>query len=127
MQRLLCTLLFIMALSSFPLSTAPAQDAVPAEILGRTQFIKVGNEGGTAFELDYNGKVYLVTARHVVSGVPERNAVIQVRHDNIWQDYHTVKTLYPPSKDVDIAVFETDEKVSHPFQIKPNGLCLCFR
>jgi len=35
------------------ISVTFAQDAVPGEILGRTVFIKAGNEGGTAFSIDY--------------------------------------------------------------------------
>lgn len=100
-------------------SAVLAQDAVPDEILSRTIFIRVGSEAGTAFTIDYHDKLYLVTARHVVAGVPESRATIQVRRADKWEDYHTVKTLYPSSSDVDIAVFETNEKVSKPFTITP--------
>jgi hypothetical protein len=100
---------------------ALAQDAVPIEILNRTIFIKVGKEAGSAFTIDYLGKLYLVTARQVVSGVPEINAIIQVRRADKWEDYRTLRTLYPASSDVDIAVFETDEKLSQPFKITPMG------
>lgn len=102
-------------------SAAVAQDAVPTEIMTRTIFIKIGNETGTAFTIDSQGKLYLVTARHLVSGLPETNAIIQVRRAAKWEDLHTVKTLLPSSKDVDIAVFETDEKVSRPFEVTPMG------
>ena len=99
-----------------------AQDAVPAEMLQRrTFFIKVGNVTGTAFKIDYMGKVYLVTARHVAAGLPESNATIQVQRAANWEDLHTVKTLFPPCKDADIAVFETDEKLSQPFQVMVMG------
>jgi hypothetical protein len=47
-----------------------AQDAVPVEILQRTLYIKVGNIVGTAFKVDYKGRVYLITARHVVTALP---------------------------------------------------------
>jgi S1-C subfamily serine protease len=99
-----------------------AQDAVPTEmLLQRTFFIKVGNMTGTAFTVDYQGKLYLVTARHVVAGLPERNATLQVRRANKWEDLHTVKTLFPPSSEADIAVFETDEKISQPFKVTTMG------
>ena len=81
------------------LAAAFAQEAVPVEILNRTIFIKVGNEAGSAFTIDYLGKLYLITARHVVSGVPESNAIIQVRRADKWEDYHTLRTLYPASND----------------------------
>jgi hypothetical protein len=94
-----------------------AQDAVPAEILQRTVLIKVGDAYATAFTIDYQGKLYLVTARHVVAALPDTNATLQVKQGDEWAELHTVRTLYPPSKEVDIAVFETGDKVSTPFQI----------
>ena len=102
-------------------STSVAQDAVPGEILNRTVFIKAGNEAGTAFALDYKGKLYLVTARHVIAALPTSNATIQIWQDEQWKDYKTVKTLFPASSNVDIAVFETAEKVAAPYQIQPFG------
>ena len=99
---------------------ALAQDAVPTEILDRTIFIKAGNSSGTAFAVDYQGKMYLVTARHVVADLPTTNATIQVWKDEQWEDYRTARTIFPTSSDVDIAVFETDEKVATPYTIRPN-------
>lgn len=96
-----------------------AQDAVPGEILQRTKLIKVGNGTGTAFSVDYGGKVYLVTARHVVSGVPVTD--LQVWHLDRWTSYHIVKTLFPASPAVDIAVLETDERIPTPYSIAIAG------
>jgi len=48
-------------------ANAYGQDAAPAEMLSRTLFIKAANEEGTAFTIDYERKLYLVTARHVVA------------------------------------------------------------
>jgi len=98
-----------------------AQDAVPGEILQRTRFIKFGNEAGTAFSIDYQGKLYLVTAKHVVAGAPKSGAVIQVMKAGKWVDFETIRTLYPPSNDVDIAVFETDAPISKPFGVTVSG------
>jgi S1-C subfamily serine protease len=102
---------------------AYAQDAVPLEILSRTVFIKQkgSNDGGSAFTLDYKGKLYLVTARHVIEGIAGSGAIIEVRRSDKWEDYHTVKTLYPSSADADIAVFRTDETAAQPFGIAPAG------
>jgi len=96
-----------------------AQDAIPIEILQRTFLIKNGSEAGTGFTVDYGGKVYLITARHVAVGLPMTGATIQVWKTDKWEDYRTAKTLFPSSDDVDIAVFETYERVPKPFQITP--------
>jgi len=99
-----------------------AQDAVPTEILARTLFIKWGNEMGTAFTFDYQGRLYLVTARHVVAGVPAVDAVIQIRQGDQWKDYWTVRTIYPSSPDVDVAIFETSEKApAQGYIIEPSN------
>jgi hypothetical protein len=94
-----------------------AQDAVPTEILQRTLYVKTGDKTGTAFKVDYQGKVYLVTARHVVAGLPVSRATIQVMKSGQWTDVHTVKTLFPPAVSADIAVLETDETVPQPYAI----------
>ena len=103
-------------------SLALAQDAVPSEmLLQRTFSIKAGQQQGTAFSIDYEGKIYLVTARHVAKGLPASNATIQVRRSGGWEDRHTLRTLFPPSDDADIAVLETDETISRPFQVTTMG------
>ncbi len=115
--------LFTVAVWLALVSAAIAQYGVPREALQCTLPIRVGDKSGTAFLINYLGKMYIVTARHVVAGVPESKAIIQTKRSNKWVDVSTVKTLFPASKDVDIAVFETNEKVAQPFQqIESTGL-----
>jgi Trypsin-like peptidase domain len=103
-------------------SAGVAQDAVPREILERTLYIKVGvNVTGTAFKIDYNGKLYWVTARHVVAGLPMSDATIQVQQSGKWVDQKVVKILFPPSESADIAVLDVGESISQPFEIAVTG------
>jgi len=95
-----------------------AQDAVPKEILDRTIYIKTPNGAGTAFKVEYQGKICLVTARHVVTGLPATKAKIQVRNGEAWRDLELTRILFPPSPDADVAVLQTEEAVSVPFKIK---------
>jgi hypothetical protein len=106
----------------FVSSAVLAQDAVPAEMATRTFYIKNGNVTGTAFEVDYRNKIFLVTARHLVTGLPESEAIIQVWLEGQWKNYQTARTLFPASADVDIAVFETKQKVPQPFAVAPGGI-----
>jgi len=94
------------------------QDAVPGEILGRTLLMRVGTLDGTAFTIDYKGKLYLVTARHMVAGLPTNGADIDIERNGVWTKYHITKILFPESNDVDIAVLATDEKVHKPYEVK---------
>jgi hypothetical protein len=98
-----------------------AQDAVPTEIMQRTFLIKndAANTYGTAFLVDHKGIAYLVTARHMVEGLPVTKATIGVWQDNTWKSMQTVKTLFPKSDEADIAVLKLDQKVSTPFSIQP--------
>lgn len=102
-------------------SAALAQDAVPTEILQRTKLIRIGNDGGTAFQIDYGGKLYMVTARHVVAGLSQGRATVQIWESDKWYDVQITKTIYPASADVDIAVLETQERAANPFSIAPWG------
>jgi S1-C subfamily serine protease len=96
---------------------ASAQEAVPSEILGRTHMIKVGDAQGTGFGVEYKGKLYFVTARHVVADLPTKDAVLEVMKAGTWTKVHTIRTMFPRSPEVDIAVFETDERIPEPYKI----------
>jgi S1-C subfamily serine protease len=97
--------------------TLLAQDAVPIEILERTRLIRSGDTTGTGFDIDHHGKLYTVTARHVIDGMPVGKAKIQVWHSDRWAEIPIVKTLFPSSPKVDIAVLETTENAPQPFAI----------
>jgi hypothetical protein len=56
----------------------------------------------------------------VIAELPKTNATIQIMKSGKWPDFHTVRTLFPPSSEVDIAVFETEEKIQ-PFEIPMSG------
>src|ERR1035437_9514469 len=100
MKLLMIRFRFILAVALWFSLSSPvrAQDAVPVEILNRTLLIKVGNTFGTAFVIDYEGKLYIVTARHVVAGLPEMKATIQIQRSNQWLNINTVRTLFPKSR-----------------------------
>lgn len=108
-------------LCSFLRGTASTQDAVPIEMMNRTLLINNGNQYGTAFKFDHQGRIYLVTARHMVEGMSTSKATFQVWRDNGWQSLPTIKTLFPKSNDVDIAVLMTDETIAQPYEITAKG------
>jgi hypothetical protein len=87
----------------------------------RTVLIRGPQEQGTAFKIDHNGKLYLLTARHVTAGLPTEKPTIQVRQNGEWKDLHFLKLIFPESNDVDIAVFVSGEDVAKPFEITSEG------
>jgi hypothetical protein len=115
-RKIIACVVLALTLSLLPVILF-AQDAVPKEILQRTIYVKVPGGTATAFEYDFNGTRYLITARHVVAGLPATGATIEIWRANQWLNLRTVKTIFPSSSSVDIAVLETLEKVPVPFPI----------
>jgi S1-C subfamily serine protease len=109
-------LLVVLLMGSF---AAQAQDGVPIEMLDRTLLIRHGDSIGTAFEIERHHKKFLVTARHVVAGLPETDATLQVMRNDKWVDYATIRTLFPKSPAVDIAVLETRDAADETFYVAP--------
>ena len=104
-------LLFVLAC----LTWAHAQYEVPNEIFQRTLLIRSGKDQATALKFDQDGQIYLVTTRHFGKNLPRNSAVVQVWHNQTWNDLHTVRTLFPASEDVDLAILETGERIAKPY------------
>jgi hypothetical protein len=117
--RLGSLIILLTTLFAWPATTTFAQDAVPREILKRTQLIKVGNATGTTFSLEHQGKLYLVTARHVVAGLSVDKPTIELWRSNKWESVQQRRILLPPSPDVDIAVLDSEEQAAQPYSIIP--------
>jgi hypothetical protein len=95
---------------------AVAQDGIPMELLKRTFAIQAGTKSGTAFSIEYKGMAYVVTARHVVSELPAKNATVKLLKDEQWLDVPVVQTIFPESPDVDIAVLDLGIKAPYSFK-----------
>lgn len=98
------------------LTHAYAQYELPDEVFRRTILIRNGDEMATAFKFDQDGRVFLVTTRFVARNLPSRNATVQVWHGS-WTDLPILHTVFPSSKDVDLAILETDERIGSPYRV----------
>jgi hypothetical protein len=107
--------LLLFALASW--TWAHAQQELPNEIFQRALLIRSGNEQATALKLDQGGRIYLVTTRRLGSLLPLNNAVVQVWQNQAWSDLRTVRTIFPASKDVDLAILETSEQIAKPYAV----------
>jgi hypothetical protein len=94
-----------------------AQFEVPEEARQRTILIRSGKEQATAFKLDEGGRIYLVTTRHFGKNLALDQAVVEVWHNQSWNELQTVRTIFPTSKDVDLAILETDERIAKPYAV----------
>jgi len=89
-----------------------------ANVWTRVFFLKVGSNAGTAFTVERGGKQYLVTAKHLVSGLPSRDAAIQIFKDQSWDD-HIVSIVYPQNPDVDMAVLTSRKAFPGTLELEP--------
>jgi S1-C subfamily serine protease len=117
--RVVVTTIFTVSLASMPVATR-AQDAVPGEMLYRTVPIAAGDHGGTGFFLVTAGKLYLVTARHVVNSLPPCDAQVDVWFSDQWKSL-TAKRVLVPDSDADVAVLETQWEPPAQFSISAAG------
>jgi len=99
------------------LQCAHAQYEVPDEVFQRTVLIRSGRQQATAFKFEEDGKVYLVTTRHFGKNLPLTKALLQVWHNQTWNELPTVRTLFPASKDVDLAIIETEERIAKHYAV----------
>ncbi|MGC1357096.1 MAG: hypothetical protein WA851_15175 [Xanthobacteraceae bacterium] len=88
-------IILLTTLFAWPETTTFVQDAVPGEILKRTQLIKNGNASGTTFTLQHQGKLYLVKARRVVAGLSVDKPTIEPWRSNKWGKHPAAKNTFP--------------------------------
>lgn len=97
--------LYLMAISTAVLFSLPfvtnAQDVLPTDFLVHTLAIKTANGIGSSFLVNHKGKIYLVTAGHVVRGLASADTTVQVLQDGVWRPIHIVKVLHPLSAKAD--------------------------
>ena len=106
-------LLAVFTLGSF----AYGQFELPDEIFQRTLLIRYEGHQATGFKFDQDGRVYVVTTGRFAKLLPKTAATIQLWHQEVWNDFPTLRTLFPATKDVDLAVLETSERVRAPYKV----------
>lgn len=92
-----------------------AQNVPLTDILFQVFEIRHGNITGSSFVVKYKSKPYLITARHVVEGLPLNNAEVEIFRDGFWDNVR-VRILLPKNPEVDIAVLQI------PVDSMPNAL-----
>jgi hypothetical protein len=97
---------------------------ITTNVIQRTFFIEFNNQTASAFTVDFNGKHYLITARHLFIAdktakpyafkvYDNSDVTINIFHDNQWKSI-IGKIHFHDNIDIDIAVFET------PVRLSPN-------
>jgi hypothetical protein len=88
---------------------------VTANVVHRTFRINWQDSHGTAFEIDYSGEHYLITARHVVEGIKTGDA-IQIRHERAWMPL-PIEVVGQGDDPIDVAVLKSPIRLSAPLEL----------
>lgn len=97
---------------------------ITTNVLQRTFQISYGKDMGTGFTIDIDDKQYLVTARHVVSGIQQEDT-IRIFHDHTWKNLKVETAWISQSKeDIAILIPEVQLSPNHPLEPSSGGLIL---
>ena len=88
----------------------------------RTFKIRLGDSQGTAFTVERARRQYLVTARHVLPGIRQRDA-IEIWHEERWKSLN-VTVVGIGHGDLDVAVLAATLQISpvHPLEMGFGGI-----
>ncbi|MFH4965675.1 serine protease [Gaetbulibacter sp. M235] len=78
---------------------------ITANVIARTYHIKYKNGTGTCFTIDFEGKQYFVTAKHVIENL-KNGEIVELFYKKKWQKVQVKLTGH--SKYSDVSVFATD-------------------
>ena len=84
---------------------------IPAQVIQRVFWIRVGDNAGSCFVLDVESKQYVCTAKHVLSGWDGK--FIQLFHKGKWKPC-AAKLVGFGSENADIAILALDMKLTPP-------------
>ena len=79
-------------------------------VIGRTFFLRINDEGGTCFTIDIDGRQYIITAKHLLAKKAE-TACAYIYHANDWRDAKLHVVGHAPNG-IDISVLASDFRLS---------------
>jgi len=91
---------------------------ITTNVFQRVFFIK-GADYGTAFTIDYEGRQYLITAKHIVPSL-DSSSTIQFLHEDKWKTLQ-VKMVGACSGEVDIVVLAPQKQLSPVYELPPTS------
>ncbi|WP_277372330.1 serine protease [Pseudomonas sp. AA-38] len=92
---------------------------ITTNAIQRTFHIKIGDSTGTCFTIDVKNKQYIVTARHVASGLTEGSS-IEIFHQNAWKNM-PVTVVGHCAGEVDVSVLAANQQISPVYVLEPTS------
>lgn len=90
---------------------------VTKSVFSRVFFVQYKQNGGTTFTIEVDGRQYLVTAKHVVQGIQDKDT-IQIFHEGQWKNLD-VKVLRVSPPEIDIVVLIPPGQLSPSIPLEP--------
>jgi S1-C subfamily serine protease len=91
---------------------------LPMEVVDRTFRIATNESEGTAFAFDFQGRQYLVTAKHVVKEI-EAKGTIEIFHDDQWKPLPVRLVGHSES---DVSVLAATELLARPEMVLESSI-----
>jgi hypothetical protein len=113
----------LILLYSLAVNPRTANAQVTFNVLLRVLKIRAGNKIGSAFTIDVDGRQYLVTAKHMVSTLKERDTV-DVWISDKWNPLQM--DIFSCRGSVDIAVLIPPQKLTVSFPLEPTIIGMQF-
>jgi len=111
-------LVYCLALLCWSVVAPESYAQVTSNVYKRVLKIKVGNETGTGFTLDVDGRQYLVTAKHVVAGLKSEDSIEIFKSDR-WN--RTVVKIFRCADPIDIAILVPAALLTVTDPLEPAG------
>ncbi len=88
---------------------------ITTNVIQRTFHIKVGEQSGTCFAADVDGKQYLITAKHLVEDLIGTNFIL-INHEKQWKAVETTLVGHCDG-DIDISVLAPDVQLAPTYEL----------
>ena len=89
--------------------TAHGQQSLTMNVFERVFPLVYGQSFGSSFNLDVDGRQYLITAKHVVAGIKD-NDEVKIRNQNTWPSIR-VKLIRCENADTDIIALVCHQEI----------------
>ncbi len=92
------------------------------DIIQRTLLIKSGAKQGSGYAYSYDGKAFLITAKHVV----ENNAAdrLSIFHQEMWKDVEVAFRFAPEDQDLAVGLLEIPSGDESTAQLRLGGIVM---
>ncbi|HBG62155.1 MAG: hypothetical protein A2Y03_00515 [Omnitrophica WOR_2 bacterium GWF2_38_59] len=114
-SRRISLCLIFLAIVIFKADGIYADIIATSNVLQRVLMVKFNNSQGTAFTIEVDDRQYLVTAKHLVKKIKNKDKLM-IFYDKKWMEIE-VKVIEIQEPNYDVAVLAVDLQLSHVYEV----------